>query len=116
MSTALLDRLGFTAFAFRGYNTTNLGRPRELLEHPAYGQVVERHLADVSELCADTVKQPVDLVARVRRNEETSVDTYHEALALIVGVELAQIELLEQFFDIRLQRARMVYGYSLGEL
>ena len=31
-------------------------------------------------------------------------------------MELAQIRLLEEFFDIRLNRARMIYGYSLGEL
>jgi hypothetical protein len=26
-----------TAFAFRGYNVTNLGRTPELLAHPSYG-------------------------------------------------------------------------------
>ena len=31
------------AFAFRGYNVTNLGRTPELLEHPAYGPIVEKH-------------------------------------------------------------------------
>ena len=46
---------------------------------------------------------------------ETSLETYHEALAPIVAVELAQIHILEEFFDIRLKAARMVYGYSLGE-
>jgi len=116
MSINLLDRLGFTAFAFRGYNTTNLGRTPELLAHRVYGPVVERYLTEASEICADVVKQKVDLVARVRRNEETTVETYHEALALVVGVELAQIRLLEEFFDIRLNHARMIYGYSLGEL
>jgi len=116
MSMNLLDRLGSTAFAFRGYNTTNLGRSSELLAHRLYGPVVERHLAEASEICADVVKQKVDLVARVRRNEETTLETYHEAIALVVGIELAQIRLLEEFFDIRLNRARMIYGYSLGEL
>ena len=116
MSANLMDRLGLTAFAFRGYNTTNLGRSTELLAHPAYGPVLKRHLIAVSEICADVTKKNVDLVGRVERNEETTLDTYHEAMALIVGVELAQIQILEEFFDVRLDRARMVYGYSLGEL
>ena len=34
-------RLSQAAFAFRGYNITNLGRTPELLAHPAYGRVVE---------------------------------------------------------------------------
>ncbi len=116
MASNPLERLGYTAFAFRGYNTTNLGRTNELLAHPAYGRVVEQYLIDAGEVCADVVHQNVDLVDRVRRNEETKLETYHEALALIVGVELAQIRLLEEFFDIRLNRARMIFGYSLGEL
>ncbi len=116
MSNNLVDRLGFTAVAFRGYNTTNLGRSTELLEHWVYGPIVKRHLAVVSEICADVVKQKVDLVQRVRENRETTLETYHEALALIVGMELAQLQLAEEFFDIRLNRARMAYGYSLGEL
>jgi [acyl-carrier-protein] S-malonyltransferase len=116
MPDRLLDRLGSTAFAFRGYNTTNLGRTRELLRHPKFGPIVAEFLAEVSEICADTVKQKVDLAARVERNEETSLETYHEAIALIVGVELAQIRILEEFFDVQLERARMAFGYSLGEL
>jgi [acyl-carrier-protein] S-malonyltransferase len=116
MSSNLMDRLGFTAFAFRGYNTTNLGRSADLLAHPTYGPVLNRHLVQASEICADLVKQKVDLVARVRENRETTVETYHEAIALVVAIELAQIEMLEAFFDIRLNRARMIYGYSLGEL
>jgi [acyl-carrier-protein] S-malonyltransferase len=116
MSSNLLDRLGFTAFAFRGYNTTNLGRSTELLAHPTYGSVIGRHLTEASKICADVTNLKVDLVGRVRENRETTLETYHEALALIVAMEMAQIELLEQFFDIRLNRARMIYGYSLGEL
>ena len=116
MANALLDRLGATAYAFRGYNVTNLGRSTELLAHPAYGPVVEGYLRAASEICADTMHRKVDLVGRVRRNEETTVETYHEAMALIVAVELAQLRLLEEFFDIHLKQARMVYGYSLGEL
>lgn len=116
MANQLMDRLGVTAYAFRGYNVTNLGRSFELLAHPAFGRVVEGYLKTAGEICADTVRRKVDLVARVRRNEETTLETYDEALALIVAMELAQIRLLEEFFDVRLKRARMIYGYSLGEL
>jgi len=116
MSTNLLDRLGSTAFAFRGYNTTNLGRSTELLAHPVYGPVVARYLAQASEISSDVLKQPIDLVRRVRENEETTVETYHEALGLIVAVSLAQIRILDEFFDLRLNRAKMMYGCSLGEL
>jgi [acyl-carrier-protein] S-malonyltransferase len=105
-----------TAFAFRGYNVTNLGRSTELLAHPAYGPTVERWLREASEVCASEVHRPIDLAARVRRHEETTLATYDEALALLVAMELAQIELAEQFHGIQYKSARMSFGYSLGEL
>jgi [acyl-carrier-protein] S-malonyltransferase len=116
MSERLTDRLGSTAITFRGYNTTNLGRTRELLRHEVYGPVIRRHLAVTGQICADATGKQVDLIGRVERNQETTLETYHEAIALIVGVSLAQIELLEKHFDVPLKRAKMIYGYSLGEL
>jgi [acyl-carrier-protein] S-malonyltransferase len=116
MPNDLMDRLGVTAYAFRGYNVTNLGRSTELLAHPAYGPVVEGYLKRAGEICADTVRRKVDLVARVRRNEETTLETYDEAIALIVAMSLAHVRLVEEFFGVQFERARMVYGYSLGEL
>ncbi|HEY2893817.1 MAG TPA: hypothetical protein VGJ16_06385 [Pirellulales bacterium] len=116
MSTNLVERLGSSAFAFRGYNTTNLGRSPELLAHPAYGPVLARYLNQAAAVCSDVMKRPIDLVARVRERRETTIESYAEAIALIVAVELAHIQLLEEFFDIRMSRAKMVYGYSLGEL
>jgi [acyl-carrier-protein] S-malonyltransferase len=116
MSTNLLERLGSSAFAFRGYNTTNLGRSPELLAHPAYGPVLARYLNDAAAVCSDVMKRPIDLIARVRERRETTIESYAEAIALIVAVELAHVQLLEEFFDIRMSRAKMVYGYSLGEL
>lgn len=116
MATNLLERLGSSAFAFRGYNTTNLGRSPDLLAHPAYGPVLARYLTEASAVCSDVMKRPIDLVARVRERRETTIESYAEAIAMIVAVELAHVQLLEEFFDIRMSRARMVYGYSLGEL
>ena len=36
----LREQLPHAALAFRGYNVTNLGRSRELLEHRLYGPTV----------------------------------------------------------------------------
>jgi [acyl-carrier-protein] S-malonyltransferase len=116
MANGLSERIGSAAFAFRGYNVTNLGRSAELLSHPAYGSTVEHYLSEASELCASIVKRPIDLAARLRRGEETSLATYDEAIALIVSMEMAQLELLEQFHGISHRKARLLYGFSLGEL
>jgi [acyl-carrier-protein] S-malonyltransferase len=116
MANPLQERLASTAFAFRGYNVTNLGRSRELLAQQQYGPIVERYLTEVSQICHDVTGRQVDLPARVRRNEETTLDSYAEAISLIVAMSLAQIELLEKFFDAPYRQSRMAYGYSLGEL
>jgi [acyl-carrier-protein] S-malonyltransferase len=116
MTNPLASRLSTAAFAFRGYNTTNLGRTPELLAHPAYGAVVERYLDDASAAASDIVGRRIDLAARVRRREETSLASYDEAIALVVAVEMAQIDLLAEFFGIAYAGAKMAYGYSLGEL
>jgi [acyl-carrier-protein] S-malonyltransferase len=105
-----------TAFAFRGFDVKNLGRTPELLGHQTYGPVMEKYLKLGSEICADTMKLPVDLVKRVRAGEEATLDEYHESIVLIVAAELAQLEILETFFDISLCNAEMMYGFSLGEL
>ena len=112
----LAKGLGKSAFAFRGYNVTNLGRTPELLQHPQYGPIVERHLRTASEICTDVMNASVDLVQRVRLEKEPSLKEYHESIALIVAVELAQIDILKNFFNISLVNANMMYGFSLGEL
>jgi len=116
MAISLQSKIGTTAFAFRGYNTTNLGRTPELLAHPAYGPTVRRYLKRGSEICADIIKRPVDLGAWVSRREEFGMDRYAEAVSLIVAADLAQVQLLEEFHGVRYREARLAYGYSLGEL
>jgi [acyl-carrier-protein] S-malonyltransferase len=116
MASTSRDRFGQTCVAFRGYNTANLGRSNELLAHPLYGPIFERRLKEAGQICADAVRQKVNLAKRVRENRETTLETYHEAVALIVAAELAQLEMLAEFFDYPLARARMMFGYSLGEL
>ncbi len=115
-STDLHERLGSTAFVFRGYNVTNLGRSRELLAHPAYGPVVEHHLQQASQVASEMLSCKIDLVARVERGEETDLETYGDAVALILAVEQAQMQLLAEFFGVDYKRARLAFGYSLGEI
>jgi [acyl-carrier-protein] S-malonyltransferase len=110
------SRLTATAFAFRGYNVTNLGRTPELLEHPAYGPIVDLALRDGSALASTALGRPVDLVNRVRERRETQdLTTYAEDVTLIVAVSLVQLRLLEQFFGVSLRGARLTFGHSLGE-
>jgi [acyl-carrier-protein] S-malonyltransferase len=116
MANVLQPRIESIAFAFRGYNVTNLGRSHELLAHPAYGPTVEEFLDRASRICSDVTGKPVDLAARVRRRREASLKNYPEAIALIVAMEMAHIRLMEEFHSIEYRRARMAFGYSLGEL
>ena len=116
MRNNLQPRIPSAVFSFRGYNVTNLGRTPELLEHPAYGATIARYLREASAICADMVKRPIDLVERVRRREEPDLAAYDEALSLIVAVELAQLEILRDLFEVRYADTRFAFGYSLGEL
>lgn len=115
-SQQLKARLPAAAFAYRGYNVTNLGRCPETLEHPHYGPVLEERLQAASEFGSEVVGREMDLVGRVRRRADTTLDTYAEAIALIVATELAQLDMLRQFFEIDLAEARVQFGFSLGEI
>ena len=112
----LAQQMPHAALAFRVYNVTNLGRSRELLEHGLYGSTVERHLRDLSPVSAETLKRKVDLVTFVREGKERSLETYGEALSLIVAMEMAQLELLKTYFGIDYSAARLSFGFSLGEI
>ena len=112
----LRRRMPDVAFAIRGYNVTNLGRTPELLEHPRYGPTVASYLERASAVCSDVCGGKVDLVRRVREREETSIETYAEAIAMIMAVEQAQFQLLADHFGIAVDSARSMSGYSLGEI
>ncbi len=114
--TELQERLANAAFVFRGYNVTNLGRTAELLAHRAYAPTVQHFLHEGSKICGDVTGRKVDLVDRVRRNEEPTLEEYTESVALIVAMEQAHLRLLEEFFGIQYSDARIAYGYSLGEV
>ncbi|MGE0757387.1 MAG: hypothetical protein AB7O38_10215 [Pirellulaceae bacterium] len=112
----LQHRLPHAAFAFRGFNVTNLGRTAELLAHPRYAAIVTEHLVRAGEACATVTGRHVDLVARVREGSEPGLDAYAEAVALIVAVSQAHLACLQQVFGLRYEQARMAFGYSLGEI
>lgn len=116
MELDLTARMDSAALAFRGYNVTNLGRTPELLEHDAFGPIVEKHLKQAAEIYTLTTQHRVDLVKRVQLREDTTLETYPEAVCLILAAELAQIEILKEFFGIELTQAQLLTGYSLGEV
>lgn len=112
----LPKQLSRSALAFRGYNSTNLGRSAELLAVPAYTEVMKRRLVAISEVAADELKRPVDLVARIEQQIPTGFEDYPDAVALIYAVELAQIDLLREVHGLDIGEAQLAFGYSLGEL
>lgn len=116
MANDLKNNIGTTAFAFRGYNITNLGKSPALLKHPVYGAIVEQHLTEASEICSAAIQRDVNLVGRVRRRAKTTLRTYAQDLSMIVALELAQLKLLEEFFGVKYNEAQLSLGYSLGEI
>ena len=112
----LSRRFSTAALAFRGYNVTNMGRSRELLETPAYANTVKAHLRLISAAASETLGRKMDLVQRVRAGEETSLDTYADAIGLILAMEAAQLALLKEHFGIDPAGAQFSFGYSLGEI
>lgn len=105
-----------TAFAFRGYNITNLGRTAELLADARFSGTVTSYLNRASAICSEAIGRTVNLVDRVRRKQEATLSEYAEAVALVVAVEIAQIEILEKQFGVKYADAQLAFGYSLGEI
>jgi [acyl-carrier-protein] S-malonyltransferase len=114
--TLLADAIGEAALAFRGYNVTNLGRTRELLGVDAYRSTVIEELNRFGAICADVIKAPVDLLENVERDREYGLDQYAQAVALVVAVEGAQLRLLREHHGVNYRKARLAFGYSLGEM
>ncbi|GAA4420712.1 hypothetical protein [Bremerella cremea] len=116
MADQIFGQLKTTTFVFRGYNVTNLGRTHQLLNHPRFGGYVARRLDQCGKIAADVIHRPVDLLHRVSHNEETTLESYADAIALIVGAEMAQVDILENEYGVQFDRAQYLMGYSLGEL
>ena len=52
MKQNLQTKISSTAFAFRGYNITNLGRSPELFASRTYGPIVRSYLRRAGDICA----------------------------------------------------------------
>lgn len=115
MSIKLDDRIRTTAFAFRGYNITNKGRSAELLRHAVYGPIVREVAAEASDLCSAAVGRRMDVADWACSAEPSTLDTFAIDLSLIVAMEVAQVRLLREVFDVEYRQARLSFGYSLGE-
>ena len=112
----LRGNLATTAFAFRGYNTTNLGLSAELMEIEVYRPIIEEYLNRGSAICGKIKGRSVDLVARVRERRDTSLATYDEAVSMIVSMEMAHIEILRRLYDVDIAESQFAFGFSLGEI
>ena len=94
--------------------------PRTLEEHRncfvtrSTGRSLKNTSSGASDICTDVMKFPVDLAQRVRREKEATLKEYHESIALIVTMELAQLEILETFFEISLTDANMMTVLALA--
>lgn len=116
MAEPILGQLSTTTFVFRGYNVTNMGRTPELLNHPRFGGYVAKRLEQCSQIASDVLHRPIDLLGRVSRGEDTDLESYADAIALIMATEMAQVDILEQEYHVHLANAQYLMGYSLGEL
>jgi [acyl-carrier-protein] S-malonyltransferase len=112
----LKKRISTSAIAFRGYDVSNLGRSPEILEHPAYGPIARASLESASSLCSDALGERVDLAARILAREPSELGTFVEDIGTVVGMQIAQIRILEEVFDIPVRQARLSFGHSIGEL
>ena len=112
----LKKRISTAAIAFRGYDASNLGRSPEILEHPVFGPIARATLESASSLCSDALGEKVDLVARILAHEPTELSTFVQDIGTVVGMQIAQVRILEQVFDIPVRQARLSFGHSIGEL
>ena len=112
----LTNRIGATAFAFRGYDVANLGRSRELLAHERYGPVVREVLDHFGSIASEALGEPIDLVRHIEEEDKTVLAKFALDVASIVAMEYAQLRLLEEFFAVPIHNARLSFGYSIGEL
>ncbi len=112
----LKKRISGAAIAFRGYDVSNIGRTPELLEHPVYGPIVRTSLEAASALCSEAQGEKVDLVARVLGREPSDLSTFVHDIGTVVAVQIAQIRILEEIFEIPVHQARLSFGHSIGEL
>ena len=69
-----------------------------------------------SSLCSDALGEKVDLAARLLAREPSTLSTFVQDIGTVVGMEIAQVRILEEVFDIPVRQARLSFGHSIGEL
>ncbi len=112
----LRETISTAAIAFRGYDVTNQGRSRELLEHPVYGALIAETLAEASSIAADSLHRNINLIDYVKESAPTAITHFADDVALIVAMEQAQIRVLERCFEVPVRDAKLTFGYSIGEM
>ena len=112
------DKLDWTrtALAFRGFGATNLGRTTDLYQRDEYRGLVNDMLGRATAVCSEVTARQLDLVEFVLADRDPHVESYPEALSLIIAIEMAQLNCLSQSFGKDWTQARLSFGYSLGEV
>lgn len=116
MQPDLKNLIKETAFAFRGYNITNSGRSAELLAVDAYRDTFEHNLTEAAGICNEVLNRKCDLVSQVREARQTTLETFAEDIAIILAVEISQIAILREQFEVDYKQSPLTFGYSLGEI
>ena len=105
------------AIGFRGYNISNVGKTRELLDHPLLRDRLRERLRQADQICREAIGLEVNLWQRIAAGIPSSLETYSEDLAMIIAIELAHWDaLLELLGAEEKHRIRVLTGYSLGEV
>jgi len=105
-----------TALAFRGFGVTNLGRTTDLWQRDEYRVLLEDALRAASNVCSEVTGRDIDLIEFVREGRDPDVESYPQALSLIVAVEVGQLNILKQLFGADWMKSQVSFGYSLGEI
>ena len=67
--------------------------------------------------CAATPREKRSISSReCSTHEPSDLSTFVHDIGTVVGMQIAQIRILEQVFDIPVRQARLSFGHSIGEL
>ncbi len=107
---------GKLAVTFRGYNITNAGKTAALLDHPLLGQYLDHRLEQADALCSDVINRHTQIRQDLIDERPSDLDTYPADLAMIVAVELAHWDALQELLGEQRSNIKVLVGYSLGEV
>ena len=109
------DRLGTTAFAFCGYNNTNLGRTAES-RASGYGPVIEHYLREDSEACSGRDGVPIRPGGTVVRGRKLARHLCRRYSADRGGRTRRRSRIVQGILRYRLSPLATRLGYSIGEI